>query len=55
LIHDVLGALHEVRAETIAFDATVQMAEGVDAGERYLAEIALSLLRQYERLGRKPA
>jgi hypothetical protein len=47
LVHDVLGALHEERPDTVAFEAVVRMVEGVDAEERYLAEAALALLRQY--------
>ena len=47
LIHDVLGAVHQRRTATFAFEAAVKMAETIDAEEQYLAETTLSLLRQF--------
>jgi hypothetical protein len=47
LIHDVLGAVHQQRIATVAFEAVVKMAESIDGEEQYLAEATLTVLKQF--------
>jgi hypothetical protein len=50
LVRDILDEIHQTRADTIAFEAAVEMAEGIDGEVNYLADLTLFLLRKYRTI-----